>query len=268
MQLKRVVVCLLVLLSIIPLWAQNKRRMTVIDLLNVPNLTDANLSPDGTQVVFRVAAADWKADKRVGHIWRVRADGTGQIQLTNGADGEQEPRWSPDEHQIAFAAKRGDHKQEQIYLLSPDGGEARRLTTHEAAVSNIAWSPDGKSIYFLAADPKTKEEKARDDVKDDVFAMDENFKQRHLWTAAVDSGSEKRLTSGDYSILSYNVSRSGKKIAFPRAPSPQIDDADKGEVWIMGADGTNSLQLTRNNITELGAVVSPDDSRVLYLSET
>jgi hypothetical protein len=32
--------------------------MTVIDLLNVPNLTDANLSPDGTQVVFLLAAAD------------------------------------------------------------------------------------------------------------------------------------------------------------------------------------------------------------------
>ncbi len=256
------------ILFVTPALAQGKKAMTVIDLLNVPNLGGPQLSPDGSQAVFTLSVADWKADKRISHIWRVRADGTGMLQLTAGTEGEQQPKWSPDGRQIAFVTKRGDDKQEQIYLLNPDGGEARRLTMHETSVSNITWSRDGASLYFIAADAKTKEEKERDDAKDDVFAFDENYKQRHLWTVRLENGAEKRLTSGNYSILDYSLSRSGKKIASHRSPSPLIDDSDDGEVWIMDSDGSNALQLTRNSLAETGATVSPDDSRVLFLSET
>jgi len=251
-----------------PALAQTKKTMSVIDLLNVPNLTAAQLSSDGNQIAFVLAKPDWKLGKRVSHVWRVRTDGSEMVQLTNGTEGEQEPRWSPDSREVAFVAKRGDDKNEQIYILPAQGGEARRLTTHETAVSNIAWSRDGASIYFIAADAKSKEEKDKDEVKDDVFAFDENFKHRQLWNVRVDNASEKRLTSGESSILQYNVSRSGKKIAFQRATSPLIDDSDEGEVWIMDGDGSNALQLTRNSLAETGAIVSPDDASVLYVSDT
>jgi dipeptidyl aminopeptidase/acylaminoacyl peptidase len=259
---------LICLLFTIPAVAQTKRMMSVIDLLNVPNLSAPELSPDGAQVVFALSKADWKLDKRVSHIWRVRSDGSGLLQLTNGTEGEQSPRWSPDGRSVAFVSKRGDDRQEQIYIIAAEGGEARRLTSHETPVSDIAWSRDGASIYFIAANAKTKEEKAKDDVKDDVFAFDENFKQKHLWNVRVDNGSEKQLTSGENSVLQFRLSRSGKKIAMHRAPSPLIDDSERGEVWIMDSDGTQARQLTQNGLPETGASVSPDDSSVLFLSKT
>ena len=70
--------------------------MTIVDLISVPVVSTPQLSPDGTQVVYVQADADWKANKRVTHIWRVRTDGTGTAQLTSGKDGETQPRWSPD----------------------------------------------------------------------------------------------------------------------------------------------------------------------------
>src|SRR5262245_23916113 len=47
-----------------PALAQNKKTMSVIDLLNVPNLTAPQLSSDGNQIVFVLAKPDWKSGKR------------------------------------------------------------------------------------------------------------------------------------------------------------------------------------------------------------
>ena len=90
--------------------------------------------------------------------------------------------------------------------------QARQLTRHATGVSNLSWSPDGAFIYFTAIDPKTDAERARDADSGDVYAFGET-KQQHLWRVAVSTGAEQRLTSGDYSIQSYQLSRDGRQIA-------------------------------------------------------
>src|SRR5262249_35600853 len=154
-------------------------------------------------VVYTRGDADWKANRRITHIWRVGVDGGTPTQLTFGADGEASPRWAPDGRSIAFSAKRGDDEHAQIYLLPGDGGEARRLTTHPTDVSGISWTADGSALYFSAPEPKTENEKARDKAKDDVYAYDENYKQTHIWKVTLANGTESRITSGDYSITAY-----------------------------------------------------------------
>ncbi len=257
----------LVLLTATAGHAQEKRPMTVVDLLNVPALSDPRLSPDGRQLLYVLAESDWEANRQVAHIWRVNTDGTGLIQLTNASDGEQSPRWSPDGSRVAFLASRGDAEEQQIYVMSNSGGEALRLTEHETAISSIACSPDGEWIYFLAPDPKTEAEKERDDVKDDVFAFDEDFKQRHLWRVSWSDRTSERLTEGDYSILRYRVSRDGGAITFHRGPSPLLDDSDEGEAWVMAADAGNPRKLTSNTVAERGAALSPDGTQVLFVAD-
>ena len=108
--------------------------MSIVDLLNVPRLSDPQLSPAGKDVLYTRADADWKSGRRVSHIWRASVDGGQPVQLTSGAEGETDPRWSPDGRTIAFTAKRGDNEFAQIFLLPADGGEARQLTSHASAV--------------------------------------------------------------------------------------------------------------------------------------
>jgi dipeptidyl aminopeptidase/acylaminoacyl peptidase len=248
--------------------AQTPRDMTFVDLLNVPNLTDPQLSPDGRHVLYAVAKADWKENKRISHIWRVNADGAGEVQLTSGADGESNARWSPDSKSIAFLAKRGSDEFTQIYVISNTGGEARAITRHPSAASSISWSPDGTWIYFIAPDAKSEEEKERDKAKDDVFGFDENFKQRHLWRVSVADSRTEPLTRGDYSIQSYELSRDGKRVALTRAATPLLESADTSEIWVMAGDGGNQVQLTRNAVPERAARISPDGTQVLFLSGT
>ena len=55
-------------------------------------------------------------------------------------------------------------------------------------------------------------------------------------------------------------------MAHHRAPSTGLGDGDRGEVWVMDADGGNPVMLTRNTVPEGGASLSPDGSQVLFLS--
>jgi dipeptidyl aminopeptidase/acylaminoacyl peptidase len=249
--------------------AQGPRPMTLVDMIDVPQIADPQISADGRQILYLRSDANWKADRRIGHIWRVNSDGTGLVQMTSGADGESSPRWSPDGKTIAFQAKRGAEPDAvaQIYLMANAGGEARALTSHTTAISNITWSPDGSTIYFRAPDPKSEEQKAREKLKDDVYRFDEDYQQQHLWSVSVASRAEKRITQGDYSVLSYNLSVDGKKFALNRGPSPLLEDGDQSEVWVMESTGANAKQITHNRVGETEATLSPDNSQVLFLSQ-
>ena len=248
--------------------AAQKRPMTIVDLIEVPSVGAPRVSPDGSRLLYVRADADWEKNRTISHVFMVNADGSETRQMTYGPEGQSSPSWAPDGRTIAFTADREDAEGTQIYLLSMEGGEARRLTTHPTSVQSPSWSPDGTSVYFLAPDPKTEEEKEKEEARDDVYAFDENYKQEHLWKVDVETGEAGRITEGDFTVAQYALSRDGRRVAHMRSPTPLYGSFQWAEVWVMDADGRNALQLTSDTVPQQAPVLSPDNSTVMFRADS
>jgi Tol biopolymer transport system component len=146
-------------------------------------------------------------------IYRIQADGTGLVNLTNAPGDDVFAVWSPDGKQIAFNSDRGG--QWNLYVMNADGSNPRRLYGLKGA-GWPAWSPDSKGIALSA----------------------------HLIINADGSG-ERRVTAGNgESCVNPAWSPDGARSAYITW------QYGKDEVQVMNADGTDKIRLTYNQIEE------------------
>ena len=81
-------------------------------------------------------------------IYVMDADGTKTTRLTNEAESDLQPDWSPDGNKIAFTSSRDGNL--EIYVMNADGTDQTRLTSNPEIDSQPAWSPDGGQIAFFS----------------------------------------------------------------------------------------------------------------------
>lgn len=257
---------LIILLLLVPLLSfQEKRPMNFTDVVSLKRVTGPKLSPDGKQMIFTVSEAHWDKNKYISHIWRINTDGTHLVQMTNGEQGEGGGYWSPDGRFIAFITNRNEKS--QIYLLRNDGGEALQITHNEGGVNAMEWSPGSDKIYYTATNPLTEEEKRREKEKDDAIIFEHDYKHRHLWVVDVDSQQEKQITSGDYTVQSFHLSRDGSHIVYSKVPTPLYDDVLNAEIYLMNVSDKEGVRITDNHIYETSIELSPDNQKILFVSD-
>ena len=81
-------------------------------------------------------------------IYSIKADGTGKpVRLTNNAEEERAPSWSPDGKRIAFCCRRNGPDFE-ICVMNADGTGQIVLTDNAAPDLTPTWSPDARKIVF------------------------------------------------------------------------------------------------------------------------
>ena len=167
------------------------------DLFRLRFVVAADLSPDGSQVVFaqtRIGPGETDDDEEEPeeaehtdlHLLDV---GSGEIRrLTFSDSTNTAPAFSPDGSQVAFMSSRTEKP--QLWLLPLDGGEPRRVTDLPQGVGGGAvWSPDGSKLAFTAGkqeEPRKPERPYRvtrtvwrfdeigilDDAVQDIYVLD------------------------------------------------------------------------------------------------
>jgi TolB protein len=219
------------------------------------NVKDAYpmLSPDSSRVLFQSdRTSDWE-------IYTMKPDGTELVRVTNSPGADATAIWSPDGKRIVFASER-DAGDSEIYVMSADGSGVRRLTRQPGDDSHPHWSPDGARIVFNSA-------RATPDLSAD-------WSKQHIeiFTMAAD-GSDVRQITRFKTVSTYpSFSPDGRKIAFRRVtdePGMQWDltlGARNSEVFVMDADGSNPVNLSKSAAYDGWPTWSPDAGRIVFSS--
>ncbi len=265
----------IILLAAIIVWVSSAASQQVLTpelILTIRNITDVQLSPDGSMIAFQVARPRTETEPpggAINEIWMVSARGGDPMRFTTGEKGDRLPQWSPDGKQLAFISQRGGSSVAQVYVVSATGGEALPVTKAENSVAAFKWSPHGDRIAYTMADPKSKEEQQAEREGKDWTIADRNYKHTRLYVVEVKSGRTALVTQADLTIHEFDWSPDGLRFVLGATETPTVDDSFmKVQVKTVPASGgvPTLLVPTRGKLTH--PRWSPDGKWVAWLGAT
>lgn len=184
---------------------------------------------DGVLLFVSDRAGDWD-------IYSVLPDGSQLTQLTRNAGMNSGAVLSPDGERIALNSDRSGNM--EIWIMGHDGSDPMQLTHSLGRCSGATWSPGGDYIAFHSG---------RDGGG--------------IFEIGADGSGIRRISPRGLPASSPSWSPDGTQIAFT------VDRNHHSEIWVMGSDGSNPVQLTD---TPVGGNQhpqwSPDGGWVLFNS--
>ncbi len=230
----------------------------------------AHSQPSANEIVF---AGYSSSNGARGQIYSIRADGSGQVNLTNDPAGTYlSPKWSPDGTKIVYDYLGGY----SIWVMNADGSNRVALTSViTGARYDPVWSPDGSKIAYwydgygfepssvvvfnvdgsgYPSQPIYDVDPGMDWSRDGKFVL-LGVGSSTIWTANADGTNINQIFVGS-GLSDPAWSPDGSKIAFSQS----------GEIFIMNADGSSSMQITSSPSSNKSPSWSPDGMRLAFSS--
>lgn len=174
-------------------------------------------------------------------IYLSDAKGKAKIKITSHTKSDGYPAVSPDGKSMVFYGKYDGNKTWSIHLVSIDGNNIKRLTTSKHKWDSApTWSPDGEKIAFARAYKNTA-----------------GVWQEEIWLMNADGGEQvqiEQLEGGGP-----NVMQDGRILFHTKTDSSEISIAD--------SDGSNIIELTKNNAQDWYPDISPDGRQIAFMSD-
>ncbi len=280
----RALMLYLLSLMLIPaaLGAQNEPdgTLNLVTYLDWETVSNPQISPDGSQIIFTRGWVDKVNDRRNSSIYIMDVDGSRPRVLVE--DGSS-PKWSPSGDRILFTAE-GDPEGSQIFVRWMDDEGAKTQIAHlENSPSNVEWSPDGTQIAFtmsvdadnpwpisLPGRPEGAEWTDAPKVVDRLVYrrdrrgyIDEGFS--HLFVVPADGGTARQLTDGDWNHNGVAWTPDGAEILFT---SLRVEDADhqwrQSDIYSVAVASGTITRLTDRSGPDGSPSPSPDGSLIAF----
>jgi len=273
---------ILFLLISTAVYSQSKTNLELLDIFNMEYVSDPQISPDGTKIIYVRNFKDVMTDRNLSNLWIVNFDGSHNRPLTTGNTNDFYPRWSHDGKKIIF--KSNKDKKMKLYLMWLDTKEAFVLTNTTQTPRQVSWSKDDTHLAFTMFVSK----KAKPFVKlpakptgakwnkppvyidkltyraDGRGYLKNGYSQ--LFTISSDGGTPRQLTFSDHNHGAPSWSNDGKSLYFSA-------NLHKNNELEPRNSEIHQLQLKDGSITALtdrfgpdgNAELSPDGSKIAYV---
>lgn len=184
---------------------------------------DPQWSPDGTRIAF-VSDRTGRAyeDSRNTDVWVIPATGGALVKISDHAESDNTPRWSPDGKTIAFIGSIQERDHPKIWLAPSTGGVPSTLAAKDLDLipSDLEWSPDARAIYFATG------------VRGEY----------HLFRVNLASKETQAVTKGARAVRGMDISPRAGKMVYTVNDFKHMDD-----LYVADLTGRNERKLTNLN---------------------
>jgi dipeptidyl aminopeptidase/acylaminoacyl peptidase len=187
------------------------------------NDADPQWSPDGTRIAF-VSNRTGKAfdEDRNTDVWVINANGGTLTKISDHAEGDTSPRWSPDGQTIAFLSAVPEKSHARIWLAASGGNAASKTAADNVDLipSQLRWAEGGKALYFETGYKGTSQ------------------------LIRVDLGSRRAapITTGDRTVHAFDVHERTGRLVYAVNDPTHLDD-----LFVSDTASRNERQITHVN---------------------
>ncbi len=121
-------------------------------------VSDVQVSPDNSKILYGVSYYSVKEDKGNRELFLMDIDGANKKQITYTAGSEYGAVWRPDGERIGYLSAASGSM--QMWEMDSDGSNPHQVSNYEGGITGFLYSPDMKNILF------TKEVKVKETVQD------------------------------------------------------------------------------------------------------
>ena len=257
-----------VFIMVNPGFSLEKRPITVDDVLNIVDVDDVVLSPDGRHVFYSLRKLNWEKNNYTFSYYLSDADGrSSRLFLREGLEGSNF-KFSPDGRFLSFLSKVG--KRDQLFLIPVDGGEAQAITNHPVSIKDYQWLKDCSGIVFLADEARSEEEQKEYELGADAVFVDEqpngkeNARFSRLWFFDFASKTATNIFKGKLVIEEFEVSPKGDQVVFVGLPDTRTNYPFLAEIYLVNRDGSGFQRVTYNQGPESDLKWSPDGGKIMF----
>jgi len=122
-------------------------RMTAEILWKFGRVHEAQVSPDGKNILYGLTRYDPPTNKSNTDIYRIPVEGGDPIQITSFTGHEFNHRWHPSGNKIGFLSGEGGTV--QIWEVAMNTGTPKQISNIKDGINGFEYSPTGEKVFYI-----------------------------------------------------------------------------------------------------------------------
>lgn len=265
-------------------FSQNTKAVfTDLDVFDLQYVKNPQISPDGSQIVYRRMTFDILKDRAVGNLWMINSSGINNQKLTSRESSEYGAIWSPNGDRLAFISLTDEGP--EIYMYWKNTSKFAKISQLEGSPSNLVWSSNGKDLAFtmkvktappvlvkMPKKPKGAKWAKTARITDRLYHesdgqgyIDTGF--THVFLISSEGSGIAQLTSGEFNHrgpLSWSNDNSKVYFTSNRSESWEYDFRNS-ELYSVNVENYRIMALTDRKGPDFNPKESPNGKYVAYL---